>query len=171
MDRGHPVRLSAKRENGRQYVFKGPSACGAGRQDVRALFLSQEIFPNRREDVYQNHLLVKHCRPMPGAGRKVEHVTGRRDTLFVANRKDHAATLDDGHLFVRMIVRGRNNIGLNEQATNHQVLPDDHLALNTRFQLFDRNTAPVCVLWLQFFDGFHFSRSLVHAIAPMARAL
>jgi hypothetical protein len=38
MDRGHPVRLSAKRENDRYSVFKGLSACGAGGQDVRAPF-------------------------------------------------------------------------------------------------------------------------------------
>src|SRR6266404_8175996 len=94
--------------------------------------LSQEVFPNRGKNVYQNHFLIKHCRAMPRAGGKVEYVTGRRDLLLVANRKEHAATLDDSHLFVRMTMRGRDHIGVNEQATNHQLLSDDHLALNAR---------------------------------------
>jgi hypothetical protein len=121
-------------------VFKGLSACGAGGQDVRAPFrnlaipfLSQEILANRREDVYQNHFLVKHRRSVPRARRKVKHITRRSDALFVANGEEHPAPLDDCHLFVWMIMRGSYDVRPNSQAADHQFFTDNHLSLNARF--------------------------------------
>jgi len=67
---------------------------------------------------------------MPRARRKVKHITGLRDPLFVANRKQHAAALDDCHLFVRVTMRGSYDIRPNAQTTDHQVFTDDHLSLN-----------------------------------------
>jgi len=49
--------------------------------------LAQKVFSYRREDVYQNHFLVKHCRPMQGARWKMKHITGLGKALFIANGK------------------------------------------------------------------------------------
>ena len=95
---------------------------------------------------------------MPGAGRKVQYVAGLSDALFVTNREQHAAALDDCHLFMWMIVRRGNNIRSKMQATDHQVLANDHLSFDAFFQLFNWNTGPVGVfrLNLRLFNGCHF---------------
>src|SRR6266404_3679169 len=92
--------------------------------------LAQKVFSYRREDIYQNHFLVEHRRPMPGTRRKVEHITGLSEALFVSNCKENAAALDDCHLFVRMIMCGSYDFRPKSQSTDHQVLTNDHLSLN-----------------------------------------
>jgi hypothetical protein len=117
-------------------------------KNVYDIGLAQEVFSYRRENIYQNHFLVEHRGPMPGTRWKVEHITGPSDALFVSNCKEHAAALDNCHLFVRMIMRGSYHIWPKAQATDHQVLTNDHLSLNAWLELFDRDPTPVRVLRL-----------------------
>ena len=88
----------------------------------------------------------------------MKHVALFSDALFLANSKEHAATFDQSHLFVRMIVRRGHHVRREAQAANHHVLADDHLPLNACVELFDRNAGPVSVLWLNrgLFSGCHF---------------
>src|SRR6266699_861803 len=107
---------------------------------------SEKIFAYRREDVHQNHFLIQHCGAMPGAWRKVEHITGLGHMLLVADGEQHPATLDQRHLFVRVIVRRRNNARREAKATDHHLFADHHLPLDPFFQLFYRNAGPVGML-------------------------
>src|SRR5258705_11946320 len=91
---------------------------------------------------------------MPCARRKVEHITRLGDALFVGNCEEHPAALDKGDLFVRVTMRGSDYVRREAEATDHQVFTDNHLSLNARLELFDRNTAPLRVLWFLFFYGF-----------------
>src|SRR6266542_4189845 len=45
---------------------------GTNSQEWKTKSLAQEVFSYRPEDIHQNHFLVEHRRPMPGARRKVE---------------------------------------------------------------------------------------------------
>src|SRR5262249_60498529 len=45
----------------------------------------EEVFAQRREDVYQHDLFIEHCRAVPAPGRKVKHVACLRDPLFVSD--------------------------------------------------------------------------------------
>ena len=71
--------------------------------------------------------------------RDMEALTRLRDALLCTNGEEDAATLDEGHLFVRVIVRGRDNVRRETQATDHQFLADDHLPLDAFFNLLHRN--------------------------------
>jgi hypothetical protein len=75
----------------------------------------------------------------------MKNVSRLCDSLLVADRKHSTAAFDDGHLFMRMIVGWRYNVGRETQATDHEFLPHDHLSLNAWFDLFKRNLAPVRV--------------------------
>ena len=112
------------------------------------MLLSQKVGSYRREDVHENYFLIQHGRSMPRSGWKVKHVASLSDPLFVTNRKEHPAAFDQCHLFVRMVVRGSYDLRLKVQAADHQASPDDHLSFDARLQLFDRNAAPIRVLWL-----------------------
>lgn len=75
----------------------------------------------------------------------MKDITRLSNALFVTNREQHAAALDNCHLFVRVIVRGCYYVWRNTEAADHQVFPDDHLSLNPRSKLFDWHATPVSV--------------------------
>src|SRR5436853_7228814 len=101
------------------------------------------MLPYRRKDVYENHFLIKHHRAVPGTRRKMQHIAGLYDFLFIADREQGAPFLNQGHLFVWVIVRGRDQVRREAEAANHYVLADDHLALNAFLDLFYWNGIPV----------------------------
>src|SRR5947209_20181442 len=67
----------------------------------------EEVFAYRREDVYEDDLLVEHRRAVPTAGREVEHVSGHGDALLAADGEEHAPSLDQRYLLVRVFEIGR----------------------------------------------------------------
>jgi hypothetical protein len=52
-----------------------------------------------------------------------------------------------------MIMRWSYDVRPNAQAADHQFFTDNHLSLNARFQLFDRNAVPIRVLWFCLYDS------------------
>ena len=96
---------------------------------LRAI-VRQEVFSHRREDIDQNHFFIQHRRAVPAPRRKVEHVAGVRDPLVTADGETHTAAFHQRDLFVGVIVRGRNYIGREAKAAEHQVVADNELPLN-----------------------------------------
>jgi hypothetical protein len=79
------------------------------------------------------------------------------DPLFLADGEQTAASLDNGHLFMWVIVRRRYNVRGKPQATDHQILANDHLTFNALFQLFDGDGGPISVqrVYILFLSGVH----------------
>ena len=98
-----------------------------------------EVFAHGREDVYQDYFLIEHRRAVPATRREMKNIARLRDALLFTNGEEDAATLDEGHLFVRVIMRGRDNVRRETQATDHQSLADNHLPLDACFNLLHRN--------------------------------
>jgi hypothetical protein len=117
--------------------------------------LRKKILAYRRKDVHQNYFLFEHSRAVPGARGEVKHIAGLGNALLVADRKEHVATLDEGQLFVRMIVRRGNHVRRKTKAADHHSFANNHLPLDAFLELFDRDAGPVGVLWLQFFGSLH----------------
>jgi hypothetical protein len=73
----------------------------------------------------------------------VEHVARLRDPLLAPDDEPHAPSLDQCDLFVRMIVRRRDDVRREAQTADHQTFANYHLAGYPFFEFFDRNAAPV----------------------------
>jgi hypothetical protein len=118
--------------------FRDRSSCGP-------LDLGKEILSNGREDIDENYFLIEHGCTVPRTRWEVEHVACLNHPLLFADGKQHAAALNQRHLLMWVIVCGRDNVWGNTQATDHQVLANDHLPVNALLQLLHRNLRPVCV--------------------------
>src|SRR6185369_3905690 len=80
---------------------------------------------------------------MPDVRREVKHVACRRNLFFAFDEEPHAAALDDGHLFVWMVVFRSDEIRLEAKPADHHSVADKHLALDAFRRMVDRNVGPV----------------------------
>ncbi len=94
---------------------------------------------------------------MPRARRKVQDVPCLSDPLFLADGEQSAASLDNGHLFMWVIVGWRYGVRGETQATEHQFLANYHLTFDALLQLFHWDFGPISVQWVYilFLSGFH----------------
>lgn len=106
----------------------------------------KKVFANRRKNVDQDHLFVEHRCTVPEIGRKMQYGTSVKNLLFVAYGKQNTTLLDDGHLFMRMLMGWRDRVGSKPQAADHQAFANDHLPLYALTDLFKRNGFPVVLL-------------------------
>src|SRR4030095_10232861 len=80
---------------------------------------------------------------MPVIRWEMQNVAGRDDPFFSVECELHLALHDERHLLVRMPVGRRNNEWIEFQATDHDVVTDDHLTVDAFRNLFNRNRIPV----------------------------
>src|SRR5436190_23400587 len=93
----------------------------------------KKVFPYRRENIHENHFLIKHGRAVPGSGRKMQHVSRLSNSLFVSDGEQNRAALDNRHLLMRMVVSRGNNVGSKTKPAHHQLFADNHLPFDTFF--------------------------------------
>jgi hypothetical protein len=79
----------------------------------------------------------------------VQYVSGMCDTFLVADDEAHTSLLNQGDLFVRVVMRRSNYAGGKTKATHHHLISNNHLPLYTIFQFLHGHRRPVGVLRLQ----------------------
>src|SRR5215216_7523169 len=95
----------------------------------------------------------------------MQHVALASDPLAVAYGEADAAALDERDLLMRVIVRGGFDVRREAQATNHQLVPDDHLPLDAVAYAFYGHALPIPV------PGGGQIRRLLHLLPPRPRGL
>jgi hypothetical protein len=85
----------------------------------------------------------------------MEHVASLRYPLFGSNDEAHSTAFDQCDLFVRMVVRRRDNLRGEAKAANHQSLTHYHLAAHPAAELFDRHGVPVPMICRCFYIQIH----------------
>jgi|SRR6266404_1538229 len=108
--------------------------------------LLEEVFSQRRENINQHNLFIKHSGAMPAPRRKMQHVARLRHSLLIADDETHTASLDYGELFVWMLVSRRFHVWLEPQPANHKLVPDDHLPFDAYADTLSGYALPVAVL-------------------------
>jgi hypothetical protein len=117
----------------------------------------QEVFANRRKNVDQDNFFVKHGCAMRKVRWEVQDFTSRDDALLVADRKEHAAALNNRHLLVRVGVDRSDNLRCEPQTANRQSFAPNHLTLGSIIETLYRNSRPVGISELDGgFRNFHF---------------
>ena len=96
--------------------------------------------------------------PMWHVGRNCQDLTRIHHNLLAVDPEFQRAFQDVGDLFVVVAVFGHNTSFLEEDAGEHDVLPDHEVAAKQGIQRFDfdgtpRDVAQLCLQWPAFPDG------------------
>src|SRR5215510_15677020 len=76
----------------------------------------------------------------------MQYVAGFRNLFLAFDKEAHAATLDDRHLLVWMIVFRSHQKRLEPKAADHHAIADKHLPLDSLGGLLNRDVGPVQML-------------------------
>jgi hypothetical protein len=106
----------------------------------------QKVSARRGEDIDQDHLLIQHRRPVSAVRRKIERLARAGHNLLSVEKKEHAPAFDQGDLLMRVTMFRRDDSRREAQATEHQLLADDHLTFDPFRHLFDGDLSPVYTL-------------------------
>ncbi len=108
--------------------------------------VKQNVFAQRGENIEQDYFFIEHGRAMPASGRKMEDISGLRDSLHFFNHEKHTSALDQSDLFMWMLMRRSDNMRGKSQPANHHLLADNDLPLYPIPKVFHRHHTPFIVL-------------------------
>ena len=82
----------------------------------------EKVFAYRREDVYEDHLLIHHRSAMPAFWRKVQDIARRGDAFLTFNKKPQAPALNNRHLLMWVIMFRSHQKRREAKTADHHVL-------------------------------------------------